>query len=196
MLSGLAQPLRLHEISRDAVTGLQSPPPLFCPRWVGLAHVYSGSDSRQCPLGCGADGGTSLQSALPQMRKWRGLGRQSPSRAVAVATHLSVRAPQKSCSQKGGRKNSAASQPPAIPIGTRRSFAPSAGPCSQSHKTLFGVRQWGSAGSSCSCRCWCQDPRGNPGVASFAALPPRDGLRRGCTWPEARSGAVSPTVGR
>lgn len=101
------------------------------------------------------------------MRKWRELGRQLPSRAVAVATRLSVRAPQKSCSQKGGRKNSAASQPPAIPIGTRRSFAPSAGPCSQSHKTLFGVRQWGSAGSSCSCRCWCQDPRGNPGVPAL-----------------------------
>lgn len=54
-------------------------------------------------------------------------------------------------------------------LGTRRGSAFSAGPCSQPHKMLSCICQWGNSVCSCSSRCWLPGSPGNPGVLQVSS---------------------------
>lgn len=192
MFSGLAQPLRLPEVSRDAVTGLQSPPP-----------------SLLSTLGWASTCLQRLWQQTASPRLWGGWWHLPPERASAdeemEGTGEAIAISRCGCSNTPFSEGSSevmfsegrTQEQCCLPATSHtyrhqmefRSQRRALQPISQNAVWCSPV---GKRGQQLQLQVLVPGSPWQPRCASFAALPPRYGLRRGCTWPEARSGAVSP----
>ena len=131
------------------------------------------------------------------MQNWRRQGKRLPPCAV-VATLLLMRAPQKSCSQKGGRrKNSVSSQLPTVPTGHQKEFSSAHWAPQPTSQNAFWCLPTGRLGLQLQQQVpAARFPVATQVSARLAALPRRNGLHLGCMWPGARTGAVSPHGGK
>lgn len=124
-------------------------------------------------------------------------GERLPPCAV-VATLLLMRAPQKSCSQKGGRGQSCvSSQPPTVPTGRQEEFCSPHWAPQPTSQNAFWRLPTGRLGVQLQQQVLAaRIPVATQVCARLAVLPRRNGLRLQGVWPAARTGAVSPHGGK
>ena len=122
---------------------------------------------------------------LPQMRKQRRPGRRLPPCTV-VATLLLMRAPQKSCSQKGGcKKNCVSSQPPSVPTGHQKEFRSQHWDLQPTSHIAFWCLPMGRLGLQLQQQVLAaRFPVATQVYARLAALPWRNGLISDACGPE------------
>lgn len=147
-------------------------------------------------LGCGAERGASPRSRFRD-EKTEEAGKAIATCAV-VATLLLTRAPQKSCSQKGGcKKSCVSSQPPALLTGHQKELRSQHWALQPTSQNAFWCLPTGKLGLQLQQQVpAARFPVATQVCARLAALPWRNGLHLRCMWPEARRGAVSPHSGK
>lgn len=128
---------------------------------------------------------------LLQMRRWRRLRRRLPPCTV-VATLLLMRAPQKSCSQKGGcKKNCVSSQPPSVPTGHQKEFHSQHRALQPTSHIAFWCLPAGRLGLQLQQQVLAaRFPVATQVYARLAALPWRNGLISDACGPGAWRGTV------
>lgn len=115
---------------------------------------------------------------------------------AAVATLLLMRAPQKSCSQKGGcKENCVSSQPPTMPAGHQEEIHTQPWAPQPTSQMLSGVCQ-GEAQLQLQQQVPLPGSPWQPGVCQVSSSDLESGLRLRCVWPGAWRALCLPHSGK